>query len=224
MPVGCGQRMRVRARMARLTTHMDSISKEVGSISDQDDQAALNLWLPSDVGELEQQARRQSDQKPDDERTEENEQEDSDRLEQTQNRQLAGRCTLAVFLRRLKQNDRNSVVQDGFAEDDGVQFGVDLVSVEDGQNCHRIRRREGRTNRHGLHKGYLQTLEWDIGPCVEDDPEHDGRDEGAGECERQDGAYIAEEVALPMLVNSLRLTHCLSTIRLPDVTHIRSPE
>ena len=87
------------------------------------------------MGELEAKRGQDSNGNADKETSKENQQEYTDSLEQTHERQCFRRNTVFgvvnIFLRRFEQNDRDCVVQYGFSKNDGVEFWVDLVSVED---------------------------------------------------------------------------------------------
>lgn len=116
------------------TAHVDSIGKKVRCIGNEDDETALNLGHTAYVGEFEQQTRRHPDDNPNDQAAKEHKQENANTFEKTQHGQLAGDGTLAVFLCGLKKNDGDGVIEDGLAEDDGVELRVDLVGGEDGEN------------------------------------------------------------------------------------------
>ena len=146
------------------TTHVNRVGKEVAGISDQENQATLDLWISSHVSELEQQTGRNSNHDSDRQAAKEDQHEDANGLEQTQNGQFASLRARLVLLRRLEQHDRDSIVQDGFSKDDGVKFRVDLVCVEDGQDCYGIGSAQGCANAHGFDETDVQTLQGDAGP------------------------------------------------------------
>ena len=54
---------------------------------------------------------------------------------------MVSTCTrkAEVMQDALVDDDRDRVVQDRLAKDDAVELGVDLVSVEDGKDGHRVR-------------------------------------------------------------------------------------
>lgn len=126
----------------QVTTHMNRIGKEVGSISDQEDQAAFRLGISSNMREFQQQTRRNPKDDSNEQTSEEVEQEDANTLKQTQQCQTSSFFSRFVFLRRLKQDNGDGVVEDTLAEDDGVEFGIDLVRVEDGEDRDGIRGRQ----------------------------------------------------------------------------------
>jgi hypothetical protein len=43
-------------------------------------------------------------------------------------------ATLFILLSSLKQDDCNSIVQDGLAKNNGIKFRVNFVGVEDGKD------------------------------------------------------------------------------------------
>ena len=175
---------------------MDCVREEVRSVRNQDDETTLNLRLPSHMRQFQQETRRQSNQKPKCQRAKEDPQKDTDTLEETQDGQLFLRHTRFVFLRRLEKYDGDGVVEDGFAEDDGVEFGVDFVGVEDGEDGDGVGGGKGCADGHGFDEGDVEAFERYTCPEVEDDAEDEGGDEGAGEGEGEDAADVAEEVAL----------------------------
>ena len=60
-----------------LTTHVNGIGEEVASVSDQKDQTTLDLWISSDVSELEQQTGCNSNHDSDRQATKEDQHEDA---------------------------------------------------------------------------------------------------------------------------------------------------
>ena len=92
-----------------LTRHVDCIRKEVTCVSDQEDDAALDLGIPSDVRELQQKARPQPDEKADDQAAEEDHQKYSNRLKEGQRGEFAD-VGIVVFPRRFEKHNRNCVV------------------------------------------------------------------------------------------------------------------
>jgi hypothetical protein len=124
--------------ITQLTTHVNGIGEKVRCVCDQNDQATLNLGISSDVCKLQQQARSQTEDDTNHQAAKENQQEDADRFKQAQDCQFSCRLSCFVFLCRLEENDRNCVVQDTLAEDDGVELRVDFVGVENGEDGDRV--------------------------------------------------------------------------------------
>lgn len=82
------------------------------------------------MGELQQEACPQSNQGTNDQTAKEDDQEDANTLKEAQGCQSTLE-TVLVILCRFKQYNSNSIVQDRLAEDHGVEFRVDFVSIED---------------------------------------------------------------------------------------------
>lgn len=110
------------------------------------------------MSELEQQTGCNADHDSDCETAKEHQHKYTNRLEQTEYCELASLRTRLILLRSLKQHNSNSIVQDGLAKDNGVQFRVDFVGIEDSKNCYRIRSAQSCANTHGFDKADVQTL------------------------------------------------------------------
>ncbi|CAG1962256.1 unnamed protein product [Fusarium graminearum] len=115
--------------------------KEVSSIGNQNHQATLDLGGPAEVGELEQKRCGYTDKKAYEQTAEEDQQEDTCTFKETDDAE-ASSLALFVLLRSFENDNGNGIVQDGFSKDDGVQLGIDLVSVENSQNSNRVGSRE----------------------------------------------------------------------------------
>jgi hypothetical protein len=113
---------------------MNSIGKEVAGISNQNNQTAFNFGKASDQGILEQEGSANTDYQSDNQTTKEDQQKNADAFEQAEEGQWPGMCGLFVFLCSLEKNNGNSIIQDGFSEDDCVQLWVDFVGIENGKN------------------------------------------------------------------------------------------
>ena len=124
------------------TTHVNCIRKEVRSVCDQDDQAALNPRIPPDMRELEQQTRGQSNNKTNRQTAKEDQQEESNTFKQAEYSQLASLICALVVLRCVEQHNGDGIVQDTLAKDDRIELRVDLICVEDRENRDGIRGRE----------------------------------------------------------------------------------
>lgn len=113
---------------------------------------------------LEHEGTRESKDDAESHGDEEGEEEDADSVEEREDVNL-----LAVELREsptsprqfgsteakrswdsLEHDDGDGVVEDGLAKDDRVQLGVDVESVEDGENCDGVRCRESRSKEEAL--------------------------------------------------------------------------
>ena len=204
-PVSCAHRAQELIRRSlgqqegrRLTRHLQTVGKEVGCVGDEDDEAALDLREPPHVRKLQQQGRSHTDDNANHQAAEENDQEDADTLEEAKDA-VGTRVTLVVLLRRLEDDNGDGVVEDGLAKDDGVELGVDLVRVEDGQNRDGVGGRERCAHGDGVDKVHIQRS-WDQGEEPEDQPDDDGRQERAGEGKGNNDANVSEEVGLVQLV------------------------
>lgn len=151
-------------REARLTTHVHCIGEEVAGICDQEDEAALNLRVSSDMGEFQEQARSNANAQSDEYTTEEDKQEHPNGLEQAYDSQLARISSRPVPLCGLEQDDRNRVVQNRLPEDYGVQLWVHLICVENGQDCNRVGSAERCAYTEGFDEADIQTFKWDPRP------------------------------------------------------------
>jgi hypothetical protein len=137
----------------QLTGHMDGIREEVACISDENNEAALDLWEAPDQGVLEQKTRANADNEANHQTAEEDEQKDADTLEQTQDGQMTFGGALSVFLSSLEQDNSDGVVEDGLSKDDSVELRVNLISVEDGKDGDGIGSGESCADGDGLDKG-----------------------------------------------------------------------
>lgn len=91
------------------------------------------------MGKLQDETGGKADCEPNDQAAEEDHQEDADAFEEAEWCQLADTAVF-VLLCSLKQDDGDSIIQNALSEDDGVQFRVDLVGVEDCEDRDRVRR------------------------------------------------------------------------------------
>lgn len=66
----------------RLTTHMQGVGEEVARVCYQEDETALDLWVSSNMRQLEQQTCCNADYNANEKTDTEDDQEDSNRLEQ----------------------------------------------------------------------------------------------------------------------------------------------
>lgn len=148
------------------------------------------------MSELEEQRCSNPDSQTNHQTSEEHQQEYADAFEQTGYCELASSSAFPVLLSRLEKHDSDSVVEYGLAEDDGVQLRVDSVCVEDGEYSDGIRGGQGCTYGHGFDEGDVGPIDGYTGPQPQHETEHNGGDEGAGECKCEDGADVAEEVPL----------------------------
>jgi hypothetical protein len=102
----------------------------------------------------------------------------------------------ARALGRLEDDNGDGIVQDGFAKDDGVQLRVDFECVEDGEDGDGICGRQGGANRDSIDPRHLEAFEGYGRVSPQEHANDDGRDEGSGKGECQDGANVPEEVGL----------------------------
>lgn len=56
----------------------------------------------------------------------------------------------------LIHNDTDSIVQQTLTKDDGVQLGIDLVLIEDGQNGNGVRGRQGGSKDKTFEQGNVE--------------------------------------------------------------------
>ena len=134
---------------------MDAMGEEVGGVGDENNKTAFDLGEPPDVSKLEKQRSSHAHDHSDEQTPEEDDQKDAHTLEETKQAVAAGFATL-ILLRRLKDNNGNGVVQDGLAEDDGVELGVDLVGIKDGEDGYGIGGRKCGTDGDGVNKGHVE--------------------------------------------------------------------
>ena len=118
---------------------MYRVREEVTRISDEDDEARLNLRLPSHMRHLKHQTCRQPDHQPNHQTPKEHQQKHPNTLHQRKRSQLPRLRALAILLRRLKKHNRNRVIQDTLPEYNGIEFGIDFVSVEDCEDGYGVR-------------------------------------------------------------------------------------
>lgn len=83
--------------------------KKVRRIRDEDNEAALDLGQPSQVGKLEEKRCSDADDDANEQAAEEDEQEDAGALEEAEDAIAAG-LALVVLLRRLENDNGNGVV------------------------------------------------------------------------------------------------------------------
>lgn len=70
----------------------------------------------------------------------------------------------------LVHDDADCVVEDTLPKDDRVQFWVDLVGIEDGEDSDRVGGRQGGTEDEAFEKGELEPLEAQERPDVHQYP------------------------------------------------------
>ena len=115
----------------------------------------------------------------------------------------------------LIHDNADSIVKQTLAEDDGIQFWINLVLVEDSEDRHGVRRRQCRPESETFQQPNVETLYPQDGidkheksvlqvinylgtmALRNDSPYTDGRDECAEERKCQYGPGIPEEILLP---------------------------
>lgn len=102
-------------------------------------------------------------------------------------------------MRRLEDDNGNGVIENGLAKDDGVELGVDLVRVENGENRDRVGGGQGCADGDGVDKGQVQRPRQHAEE-PQDQTNDDSREEGSGKGKGQNSADIAEKVGLMQLV------------------------
>lgn len=174
------------------------MGEKVGGVGNEDNQTALNLGEPAEVSELQQQRSSHAHQETNEHTAEEDEQKDAGTLEEADKAEIAG-FALVILLRRLEDDDGNGIVQDRLSKDDGIQLGVDLVGVEDGQDGDGIGGGQCCANGNGVNEANVQRPR---NPAEEpqNQANDNSREEGTGKRKCQDGAYVPEEVGLVQLV------------------------
>lgn len=182
-----------------LTRQVHAIGEKVTGVGNENDQAALDLRHAPHQGILETQRGSNSNHNADEHTAKENQQEEPASLKEVQEGQRP-RLTLGIFLRRLKQDNRNGIIQDGLAKNHGIELRLDLVEVENGQDGDGVCCGEGSAHGDGLDEGDVQPVQRDTRPQIEHQAEHDSRDKGSGEGEGEDGTDVTEEVRLVQLV------------------------
>jgi hypothetical protein len=178
---------------------VDSIGKEIRQVGNENDKTTLRLGKASDICELESQGSGDADHDSDEQASKEDAEEDTNSFEQAEYTERLG--AILVLLCGLEQDNGNGIVQDGLAKDDGVEFRLDFVGVEDGKDGDGVCGGEGSAYRHGLDEVDLEAVQRYSRPQKQYDAQDNGGDEGTGECEGEDGANVAEEVALAWLAS-----------------------
>lgn len=106
-----------------------------------------------------------------------------------------------VFLRRLKHDDGDGVIEDRFSKDNGVEFGIHFISVEDGEYRDGIGSRKGSADGEGFNEADVEAVNRDKSPEVQDRAEDKGRNESTGKGKREDSANIPEEIRLYICIS-----------------------
>jgi hypothetical protein len=148
----------------KLTTHVNRVSEEVASVSDQENQATFNFWVSPYVRELQQKTGSNPNHKSDRQTAKEDQHEDANGLEETQDRQFTSVRARLVLLRRLEQYNGDSIVQDRFSKDNGVKLRVNFVRVEDRQNSYRVRSTQSCADAHSFDETDVQTFKGNARP------------------------------------------------------------
>lgn len=92
---------------------MQSIRQEVASVSNQDDQTALYLWEPPDIGVFQPQRSYGTDYHTNEQAGEEDKQENANALKEVEGSQVASPWSiLLVSLRSFEEHNCDRVVQD----------------------------------------------------------------------------------------------------------------
>jgi hypothetical protein len=143
---------------------MHAVGKEIACVGDQNNQRALNPWEPAHIGILQRKSGPNPYDNANDQAGEEDEQENPNSLKQADDVQISRRSSFPVSLGGLKQDDGDGVVENGLAEDDGVEFRLDFVEIEDGEDGDWVCGRERGTDRDGFDPGDLQAVEGYPGP------------------------------------------------------------
>lgn len=116
---------------------MHAIREEIAGIRNKNDETTLDLRHSSHKRILKTQSSSDTNNDADQHTTKENEEEETHSLEDIQETQRA--ClTFRVLLRRLEQNDSNSIVKDRLAENNGIKLRLNLVQVENRQDSDRV--------------------------------------------------------------------------------------
>ena len=161
------------------TRHVHAIREKVSGIRKKNHKTALNLRIPPNIRKLKKKRRAHTREHANHQTPKEDEQENTRTLKEAQEPHIGPRPML-VPLRRLEDDDGNSIVEDRLAKDDGVELGIDLVRVEDGEDGHGIGGRERGAHGYGVDEAQVDgSGEEREEPDQEAD--HDGREERAGE-------------------------------------------
>ena len=127
-----------------LTGHMNSVGEEVTCISYKENDATLDLWEFPDLCKLKQQRRAYAHGQANQQAAEEDKKEVANGLNERQDCEVVFLFIAfygffgCVSLCCVEQDDRDGIVENGFAKDDCVKVGIDLVSIEDGKDSNRI--------------------------------------------------------------------------------------
>jgi hypothetical protein len=114
-------------------------------------------------------------------------------------------------LRSFEQHNSDSIVQDRLSEDDGVEFRLYLVRIEDGKNCDRISSRQRSADRHGFDEVDLEAIEGYPSPQEQDEAKHEGGYECSGKSEGKNSADVFEEVPLSRVSRGDNCSCCALT-------------
>lgn len=151
---------------------MNGIREEVAGVGDQNDDTAFDFRESSDVGHLKQDRRRDTYQEPNDQTAKEDEEKKPAAFKQREDGQLLVRVAFFVLLSRLEKHDGDGIVQYRLAKNNGVEFRVDLVGIENGQDRDWICRRQCSAHRDGFDKVDAHSIQVQTCPDIEDEPKH----------------------------------------------------
>ena len=111
-----------------LTTHGQTIGKEVRGVGDEGDETGFNGMKVGQTGMFQHERATQTKDDAEGHRGQKGQQEDADAVKEGEDVNL-----FAVELGEgFEHDDGHSVVENGFTKDDGVEFRVDFKGVEDG--------------------------------------------------------------------------------------------
>jgi len=154
------------------TRHADGLGKKVGGVGNEHDETALDARVPPDIGVFESESSQDTNHGANGQAAKELGQEVPDAVQQAPHTDAAALATGA--LRRLEDDDGDSIIEDGLAKDDGVQLGVDLEGIEDGQDGDGVGGGQGGADRDGVDPGHVEALERDGRVQPQQDTNDDG--------------------------------------------------
>lgn len=156
-----------RTECRHLTAHREAVAEEVARVSDKNDETRLDFGVFIETRVLQHERARQSKDDSERHRSEEDEQEDPDTVEEGEDvdllamelrqgpdvrkhRRTSARVAVTgnagVVQHSLKHYDGHCVIEDALAKDDAVQLWVDFKSVKNGELSNHGGRQERISN------------------------------------------------------------------------------
>lgn len=151
-----------------LTRHEDAIGKVVARVGDQNNQTTLDLGHLTYECVLQQESRGYPNRDPDQKTTDKDQEEEADSFKETHDGEGTSlRSVWPILLGCVVYHDSDCIVKDRFPEDDGIQFRVHFVGIEDCEDRNRVGGGECCSNRDCLDERDLEAIERDACPQPE---------------------------------------------------------